>query len=192
MRSISLHCLIKSQLMFALENIFETIADGFLWWYIKDDEWMHKQKETIIVMMNVFDLPNLLSGLVSTTGAGGSERVFGQSVRGLSREMACSKVPAQASRLVKWLGRLNNYWLYTLAINSTQDSIHCTFLIVAGMEECSYSEDLVGPLGAWITPPFSTQGEIKSVGTRTPNRSNLKPSVSLPSGLGTEYINVSF
>lgn len=52
-------------------------------------------------MMDTFDLPNLLSGLVSTTGAGGSESVSGQSVRGLSSEMACSKVPAQASRLVK-------------------------------------------------------------------------------------------
>lgn len=43
-----------------------------------------------------------------------------------------------------------------------------------------------------MTPPFSTQGEIKSVGTRTPKRSNLKPSVSFPSGLGTTFTHVSF
>lgn len=52
----------------------------------------------------------------------------GVSVRGVVREIRCSKVPAQASRAVRaGCGRLNS------------------FRMVAAMEECSYSDVDVGP-----------------------------------------------
>lgn len=42
-------------------------------------------------------------------GAGASDNFVGQSSRGESKEMACSKVAAQASLFVKKLGRLKSY-----------------------------------------------------------------------------------
>ena len=40
--------------------------------------------------------------------------------------------------------------------------------IVAGMEDSSNCEVLVGPVGSWTTRPFSTQGEISIDVTRSP------------------------
>jgi hypothetical protein len=49
-----------------------------------------------------------------------------------------------------------------------------SFLTVAGMDECSYCDVGVGPLGPWTTVPFSIQGETRMAGTRTPRRSKVK------------------
>lgn len=60
----------------------------------------------------------------------------GQSSRGVSRmEKYLSKVPAHASRLVKKFEFLRLK----------------SFFTVAGIDECSYWEVGVGPLGSWIT-----------------------------------------
>lgn len=59
---------------------------------------------------------------------------LGQSVRGVERLSALSKVPAHASRFVrKGPGKLNS------------------FFTVAGMDECSNCEVGVGPFGVCIT-----------------------------------------
>ena len=98
------------------------------------------------------------------------EYVRGQSVRGVSRVRKQSKVPAQASRLVRKLLRLKS------------------FLTVAGMEECSNSDVGYGPDGLCSTVLGSIHGDTSSAGTRTPRRSKPKKkgaALTMPSGLGT-------